>query len=117
MIGAIHSIFSEETRPLLTEEEAWHLIPLLLSITRKTQQEIISKKAQSEWKKGHPEIVKQLEKEINNVIERWSHKMSRLGLKPVAMWKVTVPTTTGDVMWEFPKDTFSIETSPEAPLH
>ena len=117
MMGTIHSIFPEETRPLLIEEAAWQLIPLLLSITRKAQQEILAKKAQSDWKKGHPEIVKQLENEINEIIERWSHKMSRLGLKPLAMWKVAIPTTAGNRIWEFPKDTLSTDSPPNETLH
>lgn len=83
--------------------QAEDLLSLITTITRKTKQEVNVINSQAAYFKGQAIKTAQLQNKINEVIQKWSDKMNKLGVIPVAMFKVKFELVEGDYFWEFPE--------------
>ena len=83
--------------------DADSLLSLITTITRRTKQEINVINSQAEYFKGQAIKTSELQNKINTVIQKWSDKMNKLGLTPIAMFKVQFDLQEGTYYWEFPE--------------
>ncbi len=74
-----------------TETKASDFVPILMSITKKTKDQINILKAQLEVHKFDNHQSELIENEIHNIIQKWGNKITRLGMTPIGIWKVLIP--------------------------
>jgi hypothetical protein len=84
-------------------KDADALLSLITTITRKTKQEINVINSQAAYFKGQAIKTAELQNKVNNVIQKWSDKINKLGVSPVAMFKVKFDLQEGTYFWEFPE--------------
>ena len=92
-----------ENNARFTEEEANRVTPLLISITRKTKNDVNKVKTRLVAYRHNQLKTKQCQAEIHRIIRKWGEKVCRLGATPVGVWKVLIPSSgTRPFEWEFP---------------
>ncbi len=73
-------------------------------ISKKTRKEINLYNAQLAYFKGQSSRCDQLQNKIEQSLQKWSEKISKLGGIPLSQWKVQIPSSEHDFYWEFPQD-------------
>ena len=92
----------KESKNIFSLEEANEMLSLITTITRKTKQNINVINSQAAYFKGQAIKTTELQNKINDILSRWSDKMRKLGVTPVAMFKVRFDTDQGSYFWQFP---------------
>ena len=82
------------------------MVPLLRSISRSARKKIAGLNAQLAFFKGQTTKCRKIQRKINHELQKWSEKMRKLGLTPIAIWKVQADTVDGIYSWEFPQEEF-----------
>jgi hypothetical protein len=86
------------------EEQALDLLPLLITITSKSRQNLNVLNSQAEYFKGKAIKTNELQDKTNTLLSKWSEKVKRLGLIPIGTFKVRIPgMEEDDFYWEFPE--------------
>lgn len=85
-------------------DDAYDLVPLLITIGRKTNKEVNGINSQLKLYQGIPNKKEILENKLEDATDKWAEKMKRLGAIPTALLKVKIPTDKGQYVWEFPYD-------------
>lgn len=89
-------------------EDLEALLPVLLTITSKTHGQANGLKAQIDYFKAQPGKADALAQQYNELIQKWSEKMRRLGGIPTGLFQVKFSKNAhgGYFLWSFPKDSF-----------
>jgi len=86
------------------EKEAIDMLPLLITITAKSRQNLNILNSQAEYFKGKAIKTDELMDKTNSLLSKWSQKIKRLGLIPIGTFKVRIPSDEeDDFYWEFPE--------------
>lgn len=93
----------EQSDVIFTLDDANNLLSLITTITRKTKQSINVINSQAAYFKGQAIKTAELQAKINDTLQVWSDKMRKLGVTPVAMFKVRFDTDQGAYYWQFPE--------------
>jgi hypothetical protein len=97
----------KESNRVFTEDEAFELIPLLTIITQKAKKEINNYTAQITHMKANEEKTQELQLKSQQSTQMWTEKVKRLGLTPMSLGKVKIPTDNGIFIWEHPSLTLT----------
>ena len=100
----IRSIYPANSKRSFELHEAKELTPLLLTITRKSKNEVVALKNQLNLFRSNKEKSADIQGKMNEVVQKWTDKMGRLGTIPVGLWKVKIPHQDEFFLWEFPKE-------------
>ena len=103
----VHTIYPSNVRIKFDEREAAELLDIFLRITRKSKNEVTKLKSRLLYFQGKRDKIIEIQDLINNEVQKWSEKVTRLGGIPISLWKVKVPGKDGkDFIWEFPRDRY-----------
>lgn len=98
------NIFEINQRKIFSIEEANQILPLVLRLTKEaveqTQNSVRCLESLSD-KKGPR--AKELENEINSLVERWQLKIEKLGLFPKGLWLADFDNGQGYFCWKYPE--------------
>ncbi|MGK0367728.1 MAG: hypothetical protein ACI9QD_000866 [Thermoproteota archaeon] len=87
---------------MMSFDDAENLIGLITTISRKTKLAITVLNSQADEFRGQTIQSGELQNDVNSELQKWSEKMNKLGVTPVAMYKVRFDTVEGIFYWEFP---------------
>lgn len=107
MISEPTSIFPFSTDTSFNKKQAWELVPLLNSITRKTKQEIHLLNSRLSFTSNESPEATQLRKSINIALAKWADKIRRLGGTPLSPYKIELNAIDGRYIWEYPQQDLS----------
>lgn len=95
---------SELSKRIFQLSEAHDLLPLIYRITETAQKEVklLINKLDA-LKDINPLKAKDLEAQINVIVDRWQQKIQRLGAKPKGLWLADFDNGTGYYCWKFPE--------------
>lgn len=87
-----------------TLDKAQSILPIIYRITDDAQKEVraITNRIDAYKDKLHPQVPI-LEKEIDQILETWQNKMTKLGCKPKGIWLVDFDNGQGYFCWKFPE--------------
>ncbi len=92
------------SRKLFSLDQAQDLLPLVYSITEKAHSQVRFLTSQADALKNAPQTqLKKIEDDIQNLIESWQKKMTRLGAHPKGYWLVDFDNGNGYFCWKFPE--------------
>lgn len=87
-----------------TLDEAQEILPIVYSVTDKAQKEVKHLMNKMEAIKNvSGQRAAEIEGEINGIVERWQHKMQRLGASPKGLWLADFDNGKGYYCWKFPE--------------
>lgn len=89
-----------------SHEETLDLIPILQRISAKTKKELNLLNSQLSFIENNSPKTIELQEQINNSLQIWSEKVKRLGVVPIALYKVRIPSEEGQYVWEYPQIIF-----------
>lgn len=102
-VDNVVSIVSQEKK-IFNLEEARNILPLVLRITAEIQREVSQKLNRLESiKYGSSEAAQALEKEIQDTVQYWQSKVSRLGAHPKGLWIADFDHGQGYFCWKYPE--------------
>lgn len=85
-------------------EEAQQLLPIIFRLTKKYQEQVDSlMKRLQLLTHENSEAEARLEKQINQLIQEWQTKMSKLGAVPKGLWLLDFDSGDGYYCWKFPE--------------
>lgn len=97
-------IIEINNKKIFSLEEANELVPLILHFTKSSQSEV--KKAMGRFEsladKTSPQGL-ELEKEINQIIDKWHIKIEKLGGQPKGLWLADFDFGGGYYCWKYPE--------------
>jgi len=96
-LRVIHRLSETKT---FSMEEAQNLIPLLKMITTKTKKQLQILQSQLSCVKSQSEKAVQLQDQMMVTQQAWTDKMRRLGVIPVALFRVRIPIEGSYVFWD-----------------
>jgi hypothetical protein len=100
-VGLITPLNQKKT---FTLEEAQDLLPLVYRVTDNAQKEVKHLMNKMEAIKNvSGQRASELEAEINELVERWQHKLQRLGASPKGLWLADFDNGRGYYCWKFPE--------------
>ena len=86
-------------------KEARDLLPIVLKITDESNAKVKALIMRLEAIRAKdPELAKQLEAEINAIVEQWQTKVEKLGADSKGVWLVDFDCGTGYLCWKYPED-------------
>jgi hypothetical protein len=104
MDNSLGSITPLNHKKIFTLEEAQQVLPLVYSVTDKAQKEVKHLMNKMEAIKNvSGQRASEVETEINTIVERWQHKMQRLGASPKGLWLADFDNGKGYYCWKFPE--------------
>lgn len=98
----VHNIYHLNSEKQFSEDEAYELVNLLVAVTAKSKNKINALNSRLEYYKAQPDLADKIQDDLNAEIQKWSEKTRRLGTTPLALFKVKIPSKTGNYTWEFP---------------
>lgn len=98
----VHNIYHLNKEKTFSEDEGYELVNLLLAVTVRAKNKINGLNSRLEYYKAQPEQADDLQKELNQEIQKWSEKVRRLGGIPLSLYQVKIPAVNGSFFWEFP---------------
>ena len=101
-------IISFNNKRTFTLELAEEILPVIYRITEAAQKEVklLGNRMES-VKSTSPEKAKELEMEINVVVEKWQQKVAKLGGSPKGIWLADFDKGDGYYCWKFPETKIS----------
>lgn len=109
MESQVHNIYHLNKEKKFSEDEAYELVNLFMTITSKAKNKINGLNSRLEHYKFQNDLADDIQFELNTEIQKWSEKVRRLGGTPLALYKIKVPAQAGFYTWEYP----SVELSHE----
>lgn len=89
-----------------THQQASEILPIVYRLTESAHKEVKSLMNRLEAIKGKSlNIEKDLESQINVIIEKWQQKLTRLGASPKGLWLADFDNGKGYYCWKFPENT------------
>lgn len=101
------SINGEQQDLNFSNNDLDHMVPLLISITRKSRNQVNVLKSQIKANEHDQERVTEIEDNLHSEVRIWGDKMSKLGMTPVGIWKVLVPGVETNFEWEYPSSSLT----------
>lgn len=87
-----------------TRQSAQELLPLVYKITETTQREVRLLANRMESIKNMSGMrAKEIEEEINALIDRWQQKLIKLGARPKGLWLADFDDGRGYYCWKYPE--------------
>lgn len=86
-----------------TEDESYELVNYFMAITNKAKNKINGLNSRLDYYKHLPLEADKIQVELNDEIQKWSQKIKRLGGNPLSLYRVTIPSSEGYFLWEYPK--------------
>jgi hypothetical protein len=99
----IRKIYSLNENRTFTFEEAQELIPLFMHISAKTKREINTLNSQLSFTKMNTPKAIEIQNKINMSLQNWSEKIKRLGVLPIAEFKIKIIGKEAHYTWEYPQ--------------
>ena len=97
-------IIAIHDKRLFTRETAQELLPLIYHITQSAQKEVRVLASRMESLKGMSGLrAKEIEDEINTLIDRWQQKLIKLGARPKGLWLADFDDGKGYFCWKYPE--------------
>ncbi len=88
-----------------TLNEAKSLLPIIYRLTESAHKDVKSLMNRLEALRGkNPSIEKDLENQINLLVEKWQQKVSRLGVLPKGLWLADFDNGNGYYCWKYPEN-------------
>lgn len=88
-----------------TLDEAKDLLPIIYRLTETAHKEVKSLMNRLEALRGkNASVEKDLEVQINTIVEKWQQKMSRLGVSPKGLWLADFDNGNGYYCWKYPEN-------------
>ncbi len=84
-----------------TLEETRRLLPLIERITQNAVGQFLVLEEKLKHHQNEPERWKQIEAEIGDLLNRWSHKIMHLGALPKGIWLVDFDNGQGYYCWRY----------------
>lgn len=89
-------------------EEAQELLPIIYRITEVAQKEVKSLANRIDAFRGsNNPLVKELENNVNAVVDKWQQKVTKLGATPKGLWLADFDNGEGYYCWKFPETKIS----------
>lgn len=97
-------IFNVQKNNLFTYASAEQILPLVYRITDDSSKEVKYLMSCVEaLQDKHSDSSRELQKRINQIIEKWQNKLERLGLRPKGLWLADFDNGSGYFCWKFPE--------------
>lgn len=98
-------VISFSQKRTFTLDEAQNILPVIYRITEVAQKEVKSLVNRIEaLKGGNSPIVQVLEKTVNEAIDKWQQKVTKLGVTPKGLWLADFDNGSGYYCWKFPEN-------------
>lgn len=99
------SVFEFNRRSIFNLESANQLLPLVFRITSDIEQQFQELTTQIAMARSITDVEKvtELEAKIQDLIQRWENKMTKLGLEPKGIWLVDFDAGNGYYCWKYPE--------------
>ncbi len=99
------SVFEFNRRSIFNLESAKQLLPLVFRITSDIEHQFQELTTQIAMARSTTDVEKvtELEAEIQDLIQRWESKMTKLGLEPKGIWLVDFDAGNGYFCWKYPE--------------
>ena len=100
----MQNIFQIQSKRKFSLQEAQQLLPVVYRVTDESNKELRSlmNKLKALGSSINPKTL-ELEKQVNQVVEKWNNKMVRLGGKPKGVWLADFDNGQGFYCWKFPE--------------
>ncbi len=85
-------------------EEANKLLPVIRKITKETVEQFLILEAKLKHYESNPEKYKQIEKEVNDLLNKWADKIAKLGADPKGIWLVDFNNGEGYYCWRYDEE-------------
>jgi hypothetical protein len=93
---------------VFTIEDATGLLPVIYRITEVAHKEVRNLANRMEAIKSmSPGRASEIEREINETIDRWQQKVTKLGASPKGLWLADFDNGEGYYCWKFPETEIS----------
>jgi len=101
----VGSVFEFNRRSIFNLESAKQLLPLVFRITSDIEHQFQELTTQIAMARSTTDVEKvtELEAEIQDLIQRWESKMTKLGLEPKGIWLVDFDAGNGYFCWKYPE--------------
>lgn len=88
---------------IFTLQQARELLPIIYYMTKEACETVksLENRVEAFSDKAHPSV-DVLEAEISAVIDRWHHKVEKLGAKPKGLWLADFDNGEGYYCWKYP---------------
>ena len=105
-LSLMENIISINQQRFFTVQQANELLPLIHRITEASYLEVKSlmNRVQS-VKSSNPTLASDIEKKIDENVEKWQKKVERLGATPKGLWLADFDNGSGYYCWKFPETT------------
>lgn len=98
-------VISLSQKRTFTLDDAQNLLPVIYRITEVAQKEVKSLVNRIEALKGRNAVtVNELEKRVNDTIDKWQQKVTKLGATPKGLWLADFDNGSGYYCWKFPEN-------------
>jgi hypothetical protein len=100
----LQDIVGINTKKFFTLQEAEELLPLIFRVTEESSKQAkLLMKCIEALPQKNSDRSKELEAQLDAVIERWQKKISRLGAFPKGLWLADFDFGSGYWCWKFPE--------------
>ncbi len=91
-------------RAIFNIGEAQQLLPIIFRITKKYSEEVTQLMDRLHLFEGKsPLLVDKIELQINQLIQDWQNKMTKLGALPKGLWLLDFDSNDGYFCWKYPE--------------
>ncbi len=98
------NIFGIYGKKIFSIEEAESLLPLLYRLTDESSRSVKSLMKHIEALPDKKSLrASDIEKNINEIIEKWQNKLEKLGVVPKGLWLADFDNGKGYFCWKFPE--------------
>lgn len=100
----MEKIFEINVKSSVSLDQLQEILPIIYKFTQTAQAEVktLTLKIES-LPSGQEEKAKELEKSINDLIDRWQVKIQKLGGLPKGLWLADFDFGKGYLCWKFPE--------------
>lgn len=100
----LNKVIEINRKSSFTLHEVRTILPLFYTLTEQAQKEVrgLSNRIHAYSDETHPAVAP-IEEKINEIVERWQDKISKLGGKPKGLWLVDFDNGDGYYCWRYPE--------------
>ncbi len=85
-------------------EEANQLLPVIRKITKETLEAFLILEAKLQHYEAESEKYKEIEKSVNELLNKWAEKINKLGAEPKGIWLVDFNSGEGYYCWRYDEE-------------